>query len=146
REDLYYRLRVIEIVVPPLRERVNEIPRLFEFFVAKYAKRYNRPEPELSHALFDAIQRHSWPGNIRELENVVKRFVILQDEALLQPDPPASDRSRAAIAAARPAPEPRQEESGAQPQPALAADAKSAGTNGNGAKGAHANSPTMTLA
>jgi two-component system, NtrC family, response regulator AtoC len=83
REDLYYRLKVIEISVPPLRERTDEIPQLVEFFVCKYAKRYNRREPNLSPALMDAMQTYTWPGNVRELENVVKRFVILQDEGLL---------------------------------------------------------------
>src|ERR1700722_13212329 len=67
REDLYYRLKVIEIVGPPLRERSDEIPRLFKFFVDMYAKRYNRSVPPLSPALRDAMKRHSWPGNIREL-------------------------------------------------------------------------------
>ncbi len=83
REDLYYRLKVIEIVVPPLRERIDEIPQLVEFFAGKYAKRYNRREPNLTPALMDAMQTYTWPGNVRELENVVKRFVILQDEGLL---------------------------------------------------------------
>jgi two-component system response regulator AtoC len=100
REDLYYRLKVIEIDVPPLRERSDEIPRLFEFFVDKYAKRYNRSAPSLSPALRDAMERHSWPGNIRELENVVKRFIILQDEELLQFDLHASDRGRTAASPA----------------------------------------------
>ena len=84
--DLYYRLKVIEIVVPPLRERQDELPHLVEFFVAKYAKRYNRAEPPVSPALRDALQGYSWPGNIRELENVMKRFVILQDETLVLRD------------------------------------------------------------
>jgi two-component system, NtrC family, response regulator AtoC len=83
REDLYYRLKVIEIFVPPLRERTDEIAQLVEFFTGKYAKRYNRREPNLTPALMDALQTYTWPGNVRELENVVKRFVILQDEGLL---------------------------------------------------------------
>jgi two-component system response regulator AtoC len=83
REDLYYRLRVIEIVVPPLRERRNEIPHLFDFFVEKYSKRYTRPRLPPTPALLEALLTHSWPGNIRELENMVKRYVILQDEAQL---------------------------------------------------------------
>ena len=86
REDLYYRLRVIEITVPPLRERIDELHRLFDYFVDKYARRYNRSQPTLSPALRESMERYHWPGNIRELENVVKRFVILQDEALLRFD------------------------------------------------------------
>jgi two-component system response regulator AtoC len=92
REDLYYRLKVIEIVVPPLRHRHDEIPQLIEFFVDKYSKRYNRPEPSLSPALLEALQNYSWPGNIRELENIMKRLVILQDEALLLRDLQSADR------------------------------------------------------
>jgi DNA-binding NtrC family response regulator len=91
REDLYYRLKVIEIVVPPLRQRHDEIPELIEFFVAKYSKRYNRQEPSLAPALLEACHSYSWPGNIRELENVMKRFVILQDEALLLRDLRSAD-------------------------------------------------------
>jgi two-component system response regulator AtoC len=83
REDLYYRLRVIEIVVPPLRERRDEILRLAEFFIGKYSTKYNRPHSGLSADLRDALQGYGWPGNIRELENVMKRFVILQDEPAL---------------------------------------------------------------
>jgi two-component system response regulator AtoC len=95
REDLYYRLRVIEIVVPPLRQRQDELPHLIEYFVDKYATRYNRPEPPLSATLRAALQQHSWPGNIRELENVLKRFVILQDEALVLRDLQSGDRRSA---------------------------------------------------
>jgi transcriptional regulator with GAF, ATPase, and Fis domain len=83
REDLYYRLRVIEIVVPPLRERRDEILRLAEFFIGKYSTKYNRTQSGLSPALREALQGYGWPGNIRELENVMKRFVILQDEPAL---------------------------------------------------------------
>src|SRR5262249_38150149 len=83
REDLYYRLRVIEIVVPPLRERKDEILRLAEFFIGKYSTKYNRANPGLSPALRDALQGYRWPGNIRELENVTKRFAILQDDPAL---------------------------------------------------------------
>jgi len=83
REDLYYRLKVIEIVVPPLRERRDEIPHLTDFFIAKYARKYNRPARPLSQDLRDSFLEYDWPGNIRELENMIKRFVILQDEELL---------------------------------------------------------------
>jgi two-component system response regulator AtoC len=96
REDLYYRLKVIEITVPPLRERTDEVHRLFEYFVRLYAKRYNRSEPTLSQPLREAMERYHWPGNIRELENVVKRFVILQDEALLRFDIHTTDRNQPA--------------------------------------------------
>jgi DNA-binding NtrC family response regulator len=113
REDLYYRLKVIEILVPPLRERTDEIPQLVEFFIAKYAKRYNRREPNLTTALMEAMEAYTWPGNVRELENVIKRFVILQDEGLLLRElRPVERRVYAPAVAEAPAP--------AMPEPALA--------------------------
>jgi DNA-binding NtrC family response regulator len=84
REDLYYRLQVIEINVPPLRERVDEIPLLAEFFLRRYASRYSRPLPRMSASLKSALNAYAWPGNVRELENMMKRFVILQDEAIVR--------------------------------------------------------------
>jgi two-component system response regulator AtoC len=83
REDLYYRLKVIEVTVPPLRERRSEIRQLTEFFMGKYARRYNRPAWQLSDELRQLFQSYEWPGNIRELENMIKRIVILQDEELV---------------------------------------------------------------
>jgi two-component system response regulator AtoC len=83
REDLYYRLKVIEALVPPLRERRDEIPSLTDFFIVKYSHRYNRPVRPLSDALRQKFLEYEWPGNVRELENMIKRFVILQDEQLV---------------------------------------------------------------
>jgi DNA-binding NtrC family response regulator len=83
REDLYYRLKVIEAVVPPLRERRDEIPQLTDFFVAKYSARYNRPVHPPSAELRARLLQYGWPGNIRELENMIKRYVVLQDEQLV---------------------------------------------------------------
>jgi two-component system, NtrC family, response regulator AtoC len=83
REDLYYRLQVIEIFVPPLRERREEINQFIEFFLVKYSERYGRPLRKPSEVLRETLLNYSWPGNVRELENVIKRFVILQDEGLV---------------------------------------------------------------
>jgi two-component system response regulator AtoC len=83
REDLYYRLQVIELHIPPLRERREEIAQLVEFFLVKYSERYGRPLRRPSETLREALANYTWPGNVRELENVLKRFVILQDEALV---------------------------------------------------------------
>jgi two-component system response regulator AtoC len=83
REDLYYRLKVIELTVPPLRERPDEIPTLIDFFIARYARKYNRPARPLSDQLRQLFMQYEWPGNIRELENMIKRVVILQDEQLV---------------------------------------------------------------
>ena len=83
REDLYYRLKVIELTVPSLRERTDEIPTLSDFFVARYSRKYNRPLRPISDELRHMFAIYEWPGNIRELENMVKRVVILQDEQLV---------------------------------------------------------------
>jgi two-component system response regulator AtoC len=83
REDLYYRLKVIEAYVPPLRERRDEIAKLTDFFLAKYSQRYNRPVRAISDELRQRFSSYEWPGNVRELENMIKRFVILQDESLV---------------------------------------------------------------
>src|SRR5688572_11409340 len=83
REDLYYRLKVIELTVPALRERRDEIPTLTDFFVALYSRKYNRPLKPISEHLRQMFLQYDWPGNIRELENMIKRVVILQDEHLV---------------------------------------------------------------
>ena len=83
REDLYYRLKVIELTVPSLRERRDEIPTLTDFFIARYSRKYNRPVKLLSDELRGLFLTYDWPGNIRELENMIKRIVVLQDEQLV---------------------------------------------------------------
>ena len=80
REDLYYRLNVLQIHIPPLRERTTEIPLLFRHFLVKYSEKYQKPMPEPSKHLIEAALRYPWPGNLRELENFVKRYVILEDD------------------------------------------------------------------
>ncbi len=82
REDLYYRLNAFTVLVPPLRERREEIPLLLRHFMALFAARYARAPLPVSPTLVDACLRHSWPGNLRELENFVKRYLILGDEQL----------------------------------------------------------------
>jgi len=80
REDLYYRLNVLSINVPPLRERTAEIPLLFRHFLSKYSEKFQKQAPEPSNHLLEAAVRYPWPGNLRELENFVKRYVILEDD------------------------------------------------------------------
>ncbi len=129
REDLYYRLQVIEIHVPPLRERREEIPALVEFFLIKFSKVYRRPVPRPSRVLSDALLEYPWPGNIRELENMMKRFVVLQEESLILKEllrprpsgpPPAAEpvAAPAAVQAAVPAPPPVTPVATAPPPPA----------------------------
>lgn len=79
REDLYYRLSVLSLHVPPLRERSDEIPMLFRHFLSKYSEKFQKNVTEPPQHLIEAAMRYSWPGNLRELENFVKRYVILED-------------------------------------------------------------------
>jgi two-component system response regulator AtoC len=80
REDLYYRLNVFSIHVPPLRERLKEIPALFRHFADKYSEKYGKRQADPSAHLIEAAMRYPWPGNLRELENFVKRYVILEND------------------------------------------------------------------
>jgi two-component system, NtrC family, response regulator AtoC len=84
REDLYYRLNVVAISIPPLRERREEIPVLVEYFMGRFCRQYNRDALKISGATMRLLQDYSWPGNVRELENMIKRAVVLQTEALVQ--------------------------------------------------------------
>jgi DNA-binding NtrC family response regulator len=86
REDLYYRLRVIEIPVPPLRDRRDELPGMIAHFLARYCARFDRPLPDITDELRMLFAAYHWPGNVRELENTVKRLVLLQDPALTAAD------------------------------------------------------------
>jgi len=102
REDLYYRLNVLSILVPPLRERTAEIPLLFRHFLEKYSEKFGKPSPGPSKHLLDAALNYPWPGNLRELENFVKRYVILEDDE-------GSLRELIEMSAARQRTSPRQE-------------------------------------
>ncbi len=82
REDLYYRLNAFTLQVPPLRERKEEIPILLKHFMAHMSERYARPPLPLSAELLQACQDYPWPGNLRELNNFVKRYLVLGDEKL----------------------------------------------------------------
>jgi two-component system response regulator AtoC len=80
REDLYYRLNGFTLSIPPLRERREEIPVLSEYFMRKGAKRYGREPLSFSANLLNALDQHPWPGNLRELENVINRYLVLGDD------------------------------------------------------------------
>jgi two-component system response regulator AtoC len=82
REDLYYRLNAFTLQLPPLRERKEEIPILLKHFMSRMSEQYARPPLPLSQALLQACQEYSWPGNLRELNNFVKRYLVLGDEKL----------------------------------------------------------------
>jgi len=79
REDLYYRLNVVHILVPPLRDRATEIPLLANYFVERYAKLYRRDGFSIPPSVMERLTRHSYPGNVRELENLIKRMIVLDD-------------------------------------------------------------------
>src|SRR5438270_1888612 len=81
RDDLFFRLNVVSIDLPPLRERRDEIPVLTEYFLRKYSTEYNRPHSEVSPETMHLFMDYAWPGNIRELQNLVRRIVVLGTEA-----------------------------------------------------------------
>jgi transcriptional regulator with GAF, ATPase, and Fis domain len=84
REDLYYRLNVFPITVPPLRERREDIPLLTRFFVEKAAKRLGKTIKFIPNNVMTRLQEYRWPGNVRELQNVIERAVINTTESKLQ--------------------------------------------------------------
>ena len=88
REDLYYRLTVVEIDVPPLRERMADIPILVEKFVKKYGIEYKDRLLRITPEVFDILKRYPWPGNVRELENVIQRAIIMGDGTIEVKDLP----------------------------------------------------------
>jgi DNA-binding NtrC family response regulator len=77
REDLYFRISVVRVHLPPLRERGDDIPLLAEYFLRTFAKAHNKPHRCLTPGFLGALARHSWPGNVRELQNVIERSVVL---------------------------------------------------------------------
>jgi two-component system response regulator PilR (NtrC family) len=79
RQDLYYRINVIELIVPPLRGRVDDIPQLAQHLLAKLAKANNLKQPGLSAAALTALKQYRFPGNVRELENILERALALYD-------------------------------------------------------------------
>jgi DNA-binding NtrC family response regulator len=99
RSDLYYRLNVFPVPVPPLRERREDIPLLARFFTQRYASKLDRTIKEIPSATLEALSRYAWPGNIRELQNVIERAVILCDRETLTIDESWMQRSTNAVPA-----------------------------------------------
>jgi two-component system response regulator AtoC len=105
REDLFYRLNVIQVTVPPLRDRLEEVPLLASYFVERYAKMFNRDGFALSPGAAQRLCGYHYPGNIRELENIVKRMIVLDDPHLSRlPFPPGSAAGGAVAGRAAPPP------------------------------------------
>ena len=91
REDLFYRLNVVTIAIPPLRERREDIPLLAQHFIRQYARKHERTVAGITDAAMTALENHTWPGNVRELENTIERAVVLAHGELLGPcDLPAT--------------------------------------------------------
>jgi transcriptional regulator with PAS, ATPase and Fis domain len=86
REDLYYRLSVFPLVIPPLRERPDDVPLLAEYFIEKYCLEMKKPLKSLTRDALGLLERYHWPGNVRELENTIERAVILAEGKKLTPD------------------------------------------------------------
>src|SRR5438876_4414445 len=113
REDLYYRLNVVNVFVPPLRERAAEIPILANYFVERYAKLYRRDGFAIAPTVMERLTRHPFPGNVRELENLVKRMIVLDDPFLTRvPLPDAVAGGERLSASSPPPPEPSLKEIG----------------------------------
>jgi len=87
REDLYYRLNIFPIALPPLRERKSDIPEFVKYFVEHYAASMDKRVERIPDGTMRALVRHSWPGNIRELQNYVARGVILSNDGMFEPAP-----------------------------------------------------------
>jgi two-component system, NtrC family, response regulator AtoC len=107
REDLYYRLSAVVFEIPPLRQRREEIPVLLNHFLEKYGGKSGLPQRRLSPVVSEYAERHDWPGNVREIENFVKRYLALGDQAITQgnrtyvtPPPAASEPSRPLLSTA----------------------------------------------
>ena len=83
REDLYYRLNVVEIKIPPLKERKDDIPLLIHHFIEKYSKENNRKIKWISNEALKILQSYHWPGNVRELENIIERAILLSKESTI---------------------------------------------------------------
>jgi two-component system response regulator AtoC len=95
REELYYRINGVHLRLPLLRDRKEDIPALLEFFLKKYTSLFERPEPKVSDSTLSLLLRHSWPGNIRELENVARKIVALGDEHLATHELTADNSAKA---------------------------------------------------
>lgn len=86
REDLLYRINTVEIHIPPLRDRVEDIPVLAKHFLKKYSKKYKKSVKDISATSMKALKRYNWPGNVRELQHVIERAIIMTDHDVLQED------------------------------------------------------------
>jgi DNA-binding NtrC family response regulator len=128
REDLYYRINTIEIPVPPLRERAEDVQHLAAHFLQIYAEKYNRSVGSISQQAYERMFAYSWPGNVRELQNVMERAVLLakgdviEENAIPMPKPTARAAQATTTVAAPPVSRPTGPASSAAPPPAQLSD------------------------
>jgi len=101
REDLYYRLHVVPITVPPLRERKSDLPDLAAHFIRKYAQEFKKDVRGLSRGALVALDAYDWPGNVRELENIIERSVALATRPVIRLDDLPLDLAMNEVAPAR---------------------------------------------
>lgn len=99
RQDLLYRINTIQIEIPPLRERKEDIPPLAEFFIRKYEKKYNKTDLQITNSALEKLENHYWKGNVRELQHVIEKAIILSEKNVLRPSdfilgPVAKDYNR----------------------------------------------------
>lgn len=97
RQDLYYRLNVITLAIPPLRERTEDIPLLLENFIKVAAARYQLPPPQLPPSLMVTFANHNWPGNVRELRNLAERLILMGPEILMDIEDPSLQSSNLSL-------------------------------------------------
>jgi two-component system response regulator AtoC len=119
REDLFFRLNVVCITLPPLRQRRDEIPMFTERFLAQYAEHYNKPPIALANATMRLFAEYAWPGNVRELENLLKRAVILGSDESIRRDLAAAIAGRTLAPGRIPALRPNPAPDAGSPQAAL---------------------------
>jgi transcriptional regulator with PAS, ATPase and Fis domain len=86
RQDLLYRINTVEVKVPPLRDRLEDLPLLIDHFLNIYCKKYNMPLKRVNSSTLKRLEKHSWPGNIRELQHSVERAVIMSESQVLEPN------------------------------------------------------------
>jgi DNA-binding NtrC family response regulator len=96
REDLYYRLRIVPIHIPPLRERTEDIILLVQHFITRHTERFRRGLMRLSSEASDVLLKYSWPGNVRELEHAIERAILLSEDNIIQPEDLPSEITRPA--------------------------------------------------
>ncbi|HNW33773.1 MAG TPA: sigma-54 dependent transcriptional regulator [Candidatus Ozemobacteraceae bacterium] len=86
REDLYYRLNVVEIRIPPLRDRMEDLVPIVEYFLGEFTRKYNKPGLAMSEEAMRVLSTYDWPGNIRELKNVIERSIVLSRGLVIEPE------------------------------------------------------------